>query len=201
MPNSIRDGKGRGYLAGVTEENRLLTNASTVSQRTHVSSKHGQAFTWSTNLQTLSAGDTWHWVLWWKVTSTDKNLHIVEIEASWNGGSTNYDKPLQMKNVITAAGAPTANHTLFAPSNNNKLSSNVAELTVYKWDGVAAGMTNSAGGSGGDTFHQPGYSTKQFSGAVITGLNEAVGLMVKAPEVGDFNIGVAGYFTEKGAEI
>lgn len=201
MPNSIRDGKGRGYLVGVTDENRMLTSASTVGQRTHVSAKHGQSFTWGTNIQTLSAADTWHWVLWWKVTSTDKNLHISSIEITWNGGSTNYDKPIQMKNVITTAGAPTANQTLFTASNNNKLSSNVAELTTYRWDGVGAGMTNSAGGSGGDTFHAPGFDVKDFSGAVITGLNEAVGLMVQAPEVGDFNVGVSGYFIEKGAEI
>ena len=33
MPDTIRDGKGRGNLAGVNSDNQLITRATTVEQR------------------------------------------------------------------------------------------------------------------------------------------------------------------------
>jgi hypothetical protein len=35
MPDQIRDGKGRGHLAGVNSDNQLITRATTVEQRLH----------------------------------------------------------------------------------------------------------------------------------------------------------------------
>jgi hypothetical protein len=201
MPESIRDGKGTGYLVGVTKENRLLTTAVTVPLRTHISSAHGQSYTFNTGVLTLSAPDTWHWAMWWANTSVSRNMHIESIEIDWNGGSTNYNRPLQMKNVLPTAGAPTGNATLATASNNNKLSKNSAELTIYKWDGTGAGMTNSAGPSGSDTFHTQGRGKLDFRGFVLNGLGDAVGVMVKSPEVGDFSLGLGVYFAEKEAII
>jgi hypothetical protein len=103
--------------------------------------------------------------------------------------------------LITAAGAPTANHTLFVPSSNNKLSSTVAELDTYRWDGVGDGMTNSAGGAGGDFFFAPGFTQRSFGGSVITGLGAAVGFQVQASEIGIFNVTVNGFFVSKGEEL
>ena len=201
MPDTIIDGRGRGNVAHVNDEGRFVATTMAQSTRAHISREHGQAYSWSSGLHTLSAINTWHWALWWKVTSTTYDLHISNFEISWNGGSTNFNRPLEVKNVLPTAGAPTANHTAVTPSNNNKTSSNSAGLTVYKWDGVAAGMTNSAGPSGGNQFYSQGTYQKQFDDAVISPLNEHVGLMVQSPEVGNFSLSVAGYFVEKGVEM
>jgi hypothetical protein len=86
------------------------------------------------------------------------------------------------------------------PSQNNKTLSNVAEMTMYKWDGVAAGMTDPTGPAGGDTFHPQGTSNLDRS-FVVTSIGAAVGLQVKSVEVGDFNIGLGVYFVDKISEI
>jgi hypothetical protein len=200
MPEQIRDGKGRGYLVSVSEHQRLLTAAVTIPLRTHLSAHDGQSYTCNTGVLTLSATDTWHWVLYWAVTATTKNMFINDIEISWNGGSTNFNRPLQVRNVQPAAGVPTGNQSNATFSQNNKLLSNVAEVTGYKWDGVGAGMTDSTGPAGGDTFHAQGTSNLDRS-FVITGLGAAVGLEVKSTEIGDFNIGIGVFFADKDAEL
>jgi len=139
--------------------------------------------------------------LYWENTSTTKDLFIASIEFSWNGGSTNYDKPLRTRNLITSAGAPTSNQTLVTASNNNKTSNNAADLLVYKWDGVGDGMENDAGGAGGDVFVDRGYTKRDFNGAVISGLGEKIGIQVQAPEVGIFTVVVNAYFVGKGRNI
>ena len=200
MPEMIRDGKGRGNLTGVDSDNRLMTTAVAIPHRSHVSAVHAESYSIATDLLTLSAADTWHWVLWYKNTSSTKNLYVDSIIISWDGGSTNYNRPLFLKNVIPAAGQPTVNETAFAPSQNNKNSNNVAAALSYKWDGVGAGMTDATGPSGGGTAHSQGHYIIPFYGSVITGLNEHVGLSVKSPEVGIFSVGVSFYFLDKIAD-
>jgi hypothetical protein len=201
MPNSIRDGKGRGYLLSVTQENRGLVSATSVPLRTHISMDHGQSYSTSTGVHTLNTINTWHWILFWKVTSIDKNFHVDTISVSWNGGSTNFNRPLEICNVLPTAGQPTGNQVLRPMSNNNKNVNNVAEMDSWIWDGVGDGMTNNAGPCGGTTFHSQGLSEIKFNGAVVTGLNESVGLQVRSPEIGDFSIGFGGYFIDKEANV
>lgn len=201
MPEMIRDGKGRGNLTGVTSENRFMTNAVTIPLRSHISAEHAESYSIATGLLTLSAADTWHWVLWYKNTSSTKNLYVDSIIVTWDGGSTNFNRPLFLQNVQPTAGAPTGNQTLITASQNNKNSNNVAPVTAYKWDGVAAGMTDSTGPAGGGTAFAQGYNIIPFEGSVITGLNESVGLSVKSPEVGIFSVGVSFYFVEKTADV
>jgi hypothetical protein len=201
MPEQIKDGTGRGYLVAVTRENRITTAAISIDLRTHISTHHGESYTVNTGALTLSAIDTWHWVLYWVNNSTIHNLHMANIELNWNGGSTNFNRPLQSRNVIPAAGAPTANYTTVTASNNNKTVANVAELDVYKWDGVGSGMTDATGPSGSDTFHSQGRSLIKFDGWVVSGLGAHVGLQVKAPEIGIFSVGIGLFFVDKDAEI
>ena len=201
MAEMIRDGKGKGYLVGVTSENRLITNSVDVSLRTHVSSVHGQSYTLNTGLLTLSAINTWHWVLYFKNTSITRNLHVNNLEFSWNGGSTNFNRPLHVRNVMPIAGEPTANQTEVVASQNNKLSSNIADIEIYKWDGVGSGMTDATGPSGGDTFHSQGRDIKDFSGTVIMDFNDYIGIQVQSSEIGMFSVGFGIFFIDKDKDI
>lgn len=197
MAETIKDGAGTGKALQVNSEHRALISSVSRSLRTYISMEHGQSYSVNTGILTLSAADTWHWVIWWQNVATTKDLHMHQIILSWNGGSTNYNRPLEVRNLITIAGAPTANHTAKKPSNNNKKSSNEAELDVYIWDGVSAGMTDSAGGAGGNSFQPQGRNILQFGdGHVVSGLNEGIGLQVRSPEVGDFNVGLEFFFVD-----
>jgi hypothetical protein len=197
MPEQIKDGTGKGYLAAVNEENRILTNTVSVELRTHVSRVHGQSYTVNTGSLTLSAADTWHYVLYFKNISTTRNLHIDRFAFNWNGGSTNFNRPLEVENVISLAGAPIANHTSVNPSQSNHLSGNIAEMDVYKWDGVGAGMTDKTGPHGGGRFFSQGHSVVDWGGSIIMKLNDYVGFQVRSPEIGSFGVEFELFFVDK----
>jgi hypothetical protein len=57
MPNTIRDGKGGGILAGVNSEHRLLVSSVSRSKEHHANIEHGEAFTMLVNLTPTGAGD------------------------------------------------------------------------------------------------------------------------------------------------
>lgn len=189
----IRDGRGTGFLAGVSVQNRLITQAVTEPEQSHVSEHDGLAFTSSTGIVTLGAADTWHWVLYLKNTDPTRSLYISTIGSNWNGGSTNFNRTLYMRSLFTAA-APSGNNTAITPGNSNFTSNNVALAEVYKWDGVGTGMTTAVGITGGEVIHDKGYSPLTFSGSAIYGLNDFFGIQVKSSEIGDFSIAVGFYY-------
>jgi hypothetical protein len=198
MAEQIKDGTGKGYLVQINEYNRLLTSTVHVDLRTHISSIHAQSYTINTGSLTLSAPNTWHWVLYFKNTSTSRNLHIDRFAFNWNGGSTNFNRPLEVNNVIPLAGTPTANHTAVNPSQGNHLSANIAEMDVYKWDGVGGGMTDATGPSGGERFFSQGHSTVDWGGSIIMRLDDFVGFQVRSTEIGVFGVELEVFFVEKG---
>ncbi len=192
MPQMIRDGRGTGFLAGVSVQNRLITQAVIEPEQSHVSEHDGLTFTSSTGIVTLGAADTWHWVLYLKNTDPARNFYLSAIASSWNGGSTNFNRTLYMRSIFTAA-EPSANNTAITPANSNFTSNNVALATVYKWDGVGTGMTSAVGITGGEVIHDKGYSSIPFDGSIIYGFNGFFGIQVKSSEIGDFGI-AAGFF-------
>lgn len=54
---TIRDGKGRGFQAGVTQENMLMTRAMTISHEFHHSNYHANGFVCTTE-HTMAASNT-----------------------------------------------------------------------------------------------------------------------------------------------
>lgn len=201
MAEQIKDGTGRGYLASVNDMNRLLTSSVSVELRTHISSMHAQSYTVNTGSLTLSAANTWHYVLYFTNTSTTKNLHIDRFAFNWNGGSTNFNRPLEVENVIPLAGVPTANYMAVNPSQGNHLSGNIAEMDVYKWDGVGAGMTDKTGPHGGGRFFSQGHSVVDWGGSIIMKLNDYVGFQVRSPEIGAFGVELEVFFVDKESEL
>lgn len=193
MPEMIRDGRGTGMLAGVSVQHRLITQAVTENEQSHVSEHDGLAFTASTRILTLGATDTWHWVLYWKNTDATRNMYLQSVAWSWNGGSTNFNRPLYTRSIITAT-EPAANRTAVTPANSNRTSSDVALADAYRWDGVGTGMTPAIGITGGEVIFGQGWSPIEFSGSVILGLNDYQGIQVKSPEIGDFSVSLGFYY-------
>ena len=119
-----------------------------------------------------------------KNTNADKNLHLWIANFAWNGGSTNHNRTMKWSWVI-APNEPTANHTLVTPGNLNFTSGQVAEATVYKWDGVGDGMTYTGGIIPSEEIFAQGHSKVEAHGIPIIGLNGAIGFMITGEEVGD----------------
>lgn len=57
MPDSIRDGKGKGYLAGVTDEHRLKVGGVTVSKIHHTNYEYQDAYNMPFDVTPTGAGD------------------------------------------------------------------------------------------------------------------------------------------------
>lgn len=57
MPDSIRDGQGKGYLAGVSGENRLLVGGISVSKEHHTNFEHADAYNMLFTVTPTGAGD------------------------------------------------------------------------------------------------------------------------------------------------
>lgn len=57
MPEMIRDGSGRGYTAEVTDENRLLVGAVSVTKEHHTNFSHQDSYNILFNITPTGAGD------------------------------------------------------------------------------------------------------------------------------------------------
>ena len=75
MPDTLRDGKGRGYLAGVSSENRMMAEAITYSGEHHANHE-GNAYNMLFDVTPTGAGDCFLYI---------KNSNTVDlvIEGLW----------------------------------------------------------------------------------------------------------------------
>lgn len=73
MSESILDGKGKGYKAGVTPDNRLDVSARVDTRMSYVSRDDGEAYFYYSDITPVGADDV---VCYIKNTSTTKDLHI-----------------------------------------------------------------------------------------------------------------------------
>lgn len=128
MPDMIRDGKGKGFLAEVDLENRLKVYSTMENEISYESEINKRSFSW---VASYNAGDA-DTVIWIKNTSTNKNLIIDRVilatdVATW--------AILHSPKGTTAAG------TIINSVNTNRSSANTADASAYQ---------NETGNSQGD---------------------------------------------------
>ena len=188
MGFELIDGTGKGNKARVDKKHHISV-ASRARTDAQIIAMEGNHYTMDSGKVTLTANGGK--VLWWKFEETEKVMLADHIAVNWNGGNTNYNRPVDV--VIWANDpAPTANHTAGFAANTNVLSSNVVVSTVYKWDGVGDGMTIAAGGYPTSNYiFAPGYTLMALHHKWIFGPNTAVTLYAKGYEVGNiaFQVG------------
>lgn len=80
MPDTIKDGKGRGYLAEVTKENLLETNAVTETTYAWISRTKQRAFVLTSGA--ITTDGTANDVFIMTNPSSDYEIHIVQIDIS-----------------------------------------------------------------------------------------------------------------------
>jgi hypothetical protein len=193
MTTFIKDGTGKGYQAGVTAENRLLT--ASVGE---VESKHNSVLGTSfqlTNNAVPVVGSTDQLVTWFAHTDPNRLFYINRFFISWNGGSTTYNKPLTV-NLYFGTPVPTANHVAATPSNQNFTSQQTALATYYLWNKTSGtGMTVASVGLLAQTTHySQGMNVVNVDGTLILRKDLVMAVGVNAPEAGVYTGLITGWF-------
>ena len=190
MPDTIKDGKGRGYLASVDPKNRLWTIGVGVSEE-HLSSAQDQGSYFPTiadqdQTLTLSAGMTGP-VFYLKNLSDSQRLVIYKILFGSNTAG------VIVKMVKNMAVATITNYKTHAPCNQNFSSTNTADVLCYTWDEVSNGMTTFTGGTTIMTYIL-GIGTVVFPIDSGFMLNQNDSLTFYAKTAAEFTCGVRFYF-------
>lgn len=154
----IEDGQGKGQLAYVTNEGQIFVLAETHSESRHHSGL-GETFILSSGFITSSAvADTFVSIIYFKNTSTTKNMHV-GFFSTWSEVSSKW-KLIKSATSISNSTATTA-------ANMNISSPKTLEATVEY--GSATSAT-----TGGTTIAEwispgPGFSANNFNGSFILG--------------------------------
>lgn len=188
----IHDATGTGKGLKINQYNQAITESNTYDA-IHFHSNLGNAYQLFAPSRTLG-GTGEHNILYFKNTSENKSFIITRYLVSWNGGSTNWNRPATIKQYISS-GAPSANSTTTLAGNLNTLSGNTAPMTVQYWDGVGtAGMTQVAGTQAGEVIITQGTTIFSVSGSTIIGPSDSVTISFTGQEVGIAAVTVEGYF-------
>jgi len=187
----IADGTGSGSEAKVTDDNELVT-LSTSQCMSLKASIDGRAFGITTPLLTITT--TGGRVLWLTNTSDTKNVYIWSLAYAWNGGSTNYNKPLEAKMVVGDT-EPTTNTTDYTAICINTGKQTTFQIDAKYWDEVGDGMTGyTAGAEWLPQFIPVGTHVLETLGSIIVSPSAKLSVNLKAiGEVGEASIGLLGY--------
>jgi hypothetical protein len=192
MPDTIRDGKGKGYLAGVTSNNNLMTEG-VADERISNASLNGNAFGIGIPLRTgTTTGGTYLWI---KNTDPNRILNIDHLTLFYNGGSTNHDRTCEIQ-LRFNGGTPSANNTAGTEGNLHRGSGKSALMDWYYWDEVGDGMTVADEVSAMYGIFGKGMSFIDMKGSLILDFNQTVSFYCKPEEIGEIAIGVLCYYEE-----
>jgi len=190
----IKDGKGKGFLAGINKYNRLDVSASTSPRIYYESRDREAAFGITIPQLTVTTGG--ERVLYIKNTSSTQNMVITDIRPCWNGGTTNHNRALAFQ-IWFGSAAPTANNTTGAAGNLNRSSNNTFDLDVEYWDEAAGGMTIAGGAAGLSLLLGQGSTRLEIGGAIILGANDTISFQMTGEEIGEVAMVVRGFMEDR----
>lgn len=124
-------------------------------------------------------------MFWLKNTTTDKNLYLQNFRMYWDGGSTNFNRPLFIR-IEQGTTQPTTNTTT-GTINQTNLNFNIeSESTVLYWDEVGTGMTGHVAGTTWKyIIHKIGADKVEHHRQFVIGPTESVGVYAKGHEIGE----------------
>jgi len=176
----IEDGKGSGYLTGVTSENKLRTYATIEDEVSYESETNQQAYTWTNVTYNYSANDT---ILLVKNTNNTENLIIDLIVIS---GDTSTTITIHSPNCGTPTG------TTVTGTNLNRTSSLTAdaiaksnEATNTQDNIIAIAKINGSNAA-----------ILPVQGAIVLGLNDCIAVDFTT-DGGAANVTIRGYYHTK----
>lgn len=183
MTNQIKDGSGKGFLAKVTSNQKLLVEATVFTNMHTVSNDQGQAYVITTDFIDLTDTSVFHGILYVQNNAT-RHLHL-ELVLS---GEDSLTKWQFLRNPITGTLVSAANLT--NETNLNFISNNIAELTAYQgFEGATV-----SGLSAANWIAPPGGFPIFLGGAIVLGPSDSIGFAAKPSLVGSVNMSVMMYF-------
>ena len=200
MPDTIRDGKGRGFLAEVTSDNQLYTKCIMEPLATHTSREKGLYYYASSGVVTANSTNQ-HVVLYIINSDPSNNLKIDRVALSYNGGSTNHNRCCRYR-FYRNPGAPTLYNTAFIPGNANFSSQNLFSGTAYIWDASAHdGMTMASTGTViSDNLINGGMTTVISDGQVVIPYSYSLSVSLTPEEIGSMSATVR-FYMESASEV
>jgi hypothetical protein len=131
MPDTIRDGKGRGYLVEIDRKNRIRGYVVIEQEAMFINRIEGEMYSalWGSSGSGITAATADNVVLYLKNTS-EKDIVIVKVKhrcVSADG---------TMSFWLGMTGTPGGSLTTLTPSNRNAGSNNVANCTYYRSDNI-----------------------------------------------------------------
>ena len=194
MPGiQLLGGDGVQYPMGVTKDNeaKVLSNSRSVTASKSIK---GDSYILATPFLTITT--TAGVIFYIKNTSATQNFHVEDFYFSWDGGSTNFNRPCE---AILRVGdsAPTANNTASVSGNMNFSSGKTASLDFEYWDEVGTGMTITGGIPVGYSILTQGWKTVNAYGAIILGQGDTLSFSARGIETGEVGIGLFGYFEDR----
>jgi len=188
----VKDGAGTGSVARV-EDQRLWTKGINSSTLANVANTTGYSFTYGVYDKTLP-GTNEYLIFRFKNTDSSREFHVHRLMLSFNGGSTNYNKPIRGAFYVGTY-PPTANYTDITPSSTNFGKSLTSPSECQIWDGVGNGITVATNGLFAfSQFFCMGLNDVILDGTIIIPFGQSIGITVKSVEVGDFSFLMSGWF-------
>jgi hypothetical protein len=203
MPEVIRDGTGKGFLAKITSDNRMTTDAITEGVSSERSRK-GKLFSIGTGSLNPTAAFSLGPVLWLRNDSNAEDLYIQKFVFGWDGGTTNFNRTIFSLIAYNTSEPTGANTPITDQIENISLSGSAAAVssgvtTAHMWDETGTGMTGSTGG-----FTQvanrlaQGNTSVNIDGEIILGASNSIEMQVTPQETGLYNVAIVYYFAPAG---
>ena len=189
MPDFIRDGKGRGYLAAVNADNQIVTRATSVAQRLHsaVDNNYFEATTGVVELTDANELD----ILYIKYTGSKVLVIDRVFYDTWatTSGTANTGILKYYHTITSVAGGSAATVTNTNFGSQNSLSATVTKSTAFTGGSVLWTALLTAGSS-----------AALEEGRIVLQPNASFGISAQAPTSNtsmDININIAMYEFDK----
>lgn len=190
----LQDGTGTGTTAKIDPFNRLVTKADFQSQISFASDAEALAFV--ANTGELPVNATGGQMFYFLNNSQSRHIHVSKLWVNWNGGNTNFNRPLRAA-LYGAISAPTGNNTANNPINLNTGSGNAADIIAYHWNGVGNSMTGSVGGGVvANAIVNQGMTQIDINDALLIQYNDSIAVNLIGGETGVASVLMSFFFQD-----
>lgn len=188
------DGSGTGEQARI-RGHRVHTAAITRTSMSDAADNTGYAFIYPINDITLP-GTNEYAILRVKIADVSRHFHLERLLASWDGGSTNFNRVARI-GLYRGMSDPSANYEILAAPASNFGLSLTSPTDVQRWDKVGNGMTVASNGTLLCSHYvKAGLSDLTIGGSIILAYGQDLSVTVKATEVGVLSFLMSGWFEE-----
>ncbi|MCH7759984.1 hypothetical protein IIA15_01065 [candidate division TA06 bacterium] len=181
----IKDGS-TGNTAQVTEDNLLHVLSTQHSLESFQSLEEQNVFLIGTNFLPLTATEG---LMLYIDNQSEFDMVLSNIVISWNGGDTNFNRPVFLR-FEKGATTPTTNTTSITANNANFSSTKLSGITILEWDGVGTGMTGGVAGTDVDrAISSIGSLPLQIRGVIRVSSGQTLAIHARGEEIGTLVVG------------